>query len=338
MNKRWIALLLAGMLTACAPISAQRGTQPEEEPMALVLLLDEQTDPIARQAAEVFAEDVAAISEQTLMLTPTIVEDAVEAYQAGQGDLVFVDAREDAGFSTELDLLATPLLYRDYSTFSMALNAERMLEVVNAGLQDKESQALAAFYTGSNLLMTVNRQISGQMNLSQLVGDLPEDIPFGAMLVEDTVIAPQMENFGLTVVTQPDSQLRLAAIASHETALAEFRLAEIAAFNLEGLEWNVIHFGHNISPLWLLLHEDAAGMMTDQQAAVLLEAVAYLFPEIDGKYLDQENAVLTQLKQQGMTVATSFPAFVYAANQQLIEAWDAQDQTRYLYQLIHGME
>lgn len=338
-------VVMAAVLLLCACSTPQAIGEspvplalPPDETSArqtLVFLLASTEDPLFREGAELFAEKVSLLTDGLLTIELRTSVDPVSDYRAGRGALIYLDSRRNSDFCTDFALLSTPLRYRDYESFSMALNSRKVSELLNDRLeQERATRLLAAFHQGSNCLVA-SQPLSG--------GALPAD-------AEDAEAAPPLaavrpvpgvgevlQASGLQVVVAADPHERLLLLEDASALVAEFTPAEMLEIDWQDLAVYPILTGHSIAPRWLAIGSAAWSSLPANQQAAVQEAVACLFPVIDGGFLAEETEVLAHIRAQGLREERGFTALRTAAQELQAQKTYTSRET-YLLGLLDNLE
>lgn len=314
-----------------------------EQPLRqnLVFLVEDGND-LFGEAAELFAKKVEDYSGGYLTVEMRKTENPTEDFLEKHGDFAFVDSRADGEFSELLTTLALPMLYKDYDTFTMALNSAAVLEVLAADLQRRNAVPLAAFYGGGNFLATLYPRSSGGIDLDSVDGEAfsasgSAGIPLAA-LRDDSQIGQLLRKRSFELIEGWTAIERLQGINGGTVPLVDFSLEELETVLFERSGVTVLHVGHNLSPEWLIVRADRYQAMPSHYQAAIQEAVTHLFPVLDGSVQKREAELVERLRQNSISVERSFSALQELADEAIQEERNGSYQKKYLLDLIFGME
>lgn len=356
------------ILTSCAPEPSRQGPggrvtvtggAPFDEVSArthLLFLVDSADDPVLRQAAELFTVKLDELTSGVITAQVSLSVNPAADFAAGKAQLIYTDGGGKGSFSPLFQFLAEPVRYRNYYNYTMTANSGMVLEMLGDSLT-KDVVLLAAFYQGANQLVSniapTGGHLLGSPMDAEFVPDGPDspaefDIPdatdetiesspseeFSAAVIPNTGMQWMLEEYGMAVSAERGLDTRLAVLAGGEAAVAEFTPAELETADLnEGMYY--LGTNHGITPLWLAM--DGSVELPSSYRAAITEACAYMFPVIDGHFLEQEERILTKLREQGVATDRRFDALQTVADIRDVEAIRADHNKQYLFNAIAGI-
>lgn len=335
-----IAAFIRIQYTESAPpvLSLPEVEQPARQ--SLLFLLDPSLDSSFHEAANLYAQKVSHLTDGYLTVEVRNTAEALADYRAGKGEVVFLDSRTDAAFCADFTALARPLRYKDYDNFTMALNSGRMLDFLGQSSKTANTQLLGAYYQGGNYFVTRRPLVNGGIaEVSELEEDDFTVVPrFQAQLIADNGLGPLLRECGLEPIVEEGATARQYALTQGTAALAEFTQEELALLDWTDTGMNVVISGHSIYPCWLAVSQERFQALPPKYQAVLREAAAYLFPEIDGVPQQREEQTIAQLRAEGMTVERGFPALRTAAEREARLQAEKDERLHYILGILNGME
>lgn len=338
MKRRLAAILLgAALLCGCASTAPDQRTRVTPAaianeaalPREMIFLVDSAGDPVYRQAAEMFALKAAQLSDGALNIQVLTSMRPVADFNEGKARFTFVDSRQDSKFSTDFPTLNLPLLYGSYQRITMGLNDPRVLSAVSdTTWAGRRATMLGAFYYSSNQLISNRPPVEGGLPT------IDEDQPLGAAVRPDSGAEALLTAYGLEVTVVPDAALRTQRLLDGDVMVAEFSPEELRATDWQDYELYLLRTNHSLSPRFLTVDSNLYEQLSPAYKACLQEAMAYMFPVIDGYYLDQEAALLENLRSQGVNVTESFPALRKTAELLIAEEATTDHRKKYLIDLL----
>lgn len=306
--KRLLALLCAMLfLTGCAS-SSERPTASlsAADPVALgesrsepqiaqgILLVDEHLEQAFFDAAESFAQRLYEYSDGTVSLQVQRSTSAASIFTVGAAQLTFLDSRTNPNLTNYFPAVSKPFLYPNYNAFTMALNSQRVLDILSEDIESDIS-LLGAFSRPSHHLVSTWQST----NIAA----------FASATVAVDPAAGSAEGFrflGSETVAVENASERARGLIDGEYDAAEMTLEEMLSVNWRGTDYYLTMTWHTSSPVWLASGNSFLSSLDRRQRAALDEALAWMFADIDGIYNIWERQFQNELAQQGLLLSEDF--------------------------------
>lgn len=345
MKLKVIAALLIIAVLFCSCMSSGKTQSGNPTPLLLrpdeasarqtiVFLIDSAAPDFYKKGTEIFSQQASRLTDGllTVELRTTISPSA--DFTAKKGQLVFLDSMKDQSFSKDFSTLASPMIYKDYESFTMVLNSKKMLNMLEDGLsKESDIKLLGVFYSSSNYLVSSQPVTSGEIKFSPP----PEDLSTAIVRSESSRISGVLQQYGYSVQANLNLLERISALEDGSAVLAEFSPEEILSTDWENKQLYPIVTNHSITPKWLAVSSETWQQLPDGHKSALIEASAYLYPIIDQGYLDQDSEVLRLLRLHGMREERSFTGLDKAADE-LREKSAIGERERYLISMLGSLE
>lgn len=339
MKRLLVYLLLGILLAACAPKTVilpeavPTASPPAVQVCELVFAVDTRLDPVFATAAQTFAEKVNGMSSGKLDVTVTASSGAAADFAAGNAQFTFVDSKTDADFSSYFHTLSAPYRYKNYENFSVLTNSRRLLDFVGEDMQQcKNALPLAAFYQGSNMLVS-----RFQMSAVRKFERAEDETPFTGITIPGTGASVALEALGVKITEEVDVSERAFEIVEGSAQIAEFTTAELNTVDFSDTGLFLTQSNHTINPKWLVVKEDFYTALSRSDKAALTEACGYLFHIIDDYFLAREAATIAKCKAQGVTSGGNFGSVRASVRTELGLADAADSKDKYLVDLLQSI-
>lgn len=268
------------------------------------ILVEQGADPLLLEAAAYLAERLSgglAVEEARFPHKELHRDDVV---------LILLDGGAHSNWCSSFQLLSLPFLYTDYDHYTMALNSKPVQEHVAKELAGKNSVPLAAFYGGSDFLLSrVNLDDPASLVGTVVDGESfpdPESIPL-LLARSYSVNRAAYEKAGAMVQTEPSRSLRIQKLKENTAQIAEFSFAEpLSPSDLPIDELFFTRSWQSTRTYWLLADSGYYDSLSPSKRAELKEAVAALFPRIDKAILQKEDNVAKQLVDNRVILSRDF--------------------------------
>lgn len=309
------ALCLCGVFSSCAPIRLAPPVRVEKMSMAplqdvtvktLTFWVSDQLDAEVLRQADLFADRVEQISGGMLLVSVHATPPDFPDIAQGKCDLALFRniqlAQERPAFST----FSMPFLFGSASHLSNSLNSDEMLNRLRGYLGTSGVVPLGAVYYGSTTLVSDRGAVQVPTDFSDRIialrtnntDKLTAFEALGARVLpysQDSLVAL----LGMEVEILPEDLTKPSDVVTIDTV--ETTLSQLSELPVTDVPYYVMTPGHSATALWLVANSTAWNGLSAWERAVLEEAKAGMFAEIDRFYIARETQIITDLAANKQT-------------------------------------
>ncbi len=254
----------------------------------LVILVDQKMNPVFYTAAHSFAQRVADITDNTVNISVRTISNAAEAFSSGNGQIVFLDSYQDREYCKYFKAVSMPFLYKSYQNFTMTVNTPQLLSMLGEDMSQRYgARPIAGYYQPGKQLLTTWQVTSYLQFSGKTIGvDPGSDAGLELYVLGSDLVEIDKE-------TNWVKQFQMGHIQGKEVMLEDIVSTDLG----EDVFYLTMSY-HDLKPVWLTVNNSVMEQLSPSQQAAITEAAAYLFSDIDGVFLDQEQALFEGVRKQ----------------------------------------